>query len=173
VHVSLPVDRTRGNTRKWHLSMSKVIRIQLYSRLRDVAAAYYSRNKVDELRTVDEIPGVGDAMVSEGWFKSARVGKVRRDSRTYSGGPHPGEIPPSSTTPPLYAYSLGSPTSHSRYIQYPNQHTISSGPSGHFSAPSSTQNHLTEHLVPLEYLKNISAPRRDPTDEQLLRRFAS
>ncbi len=153
--------------------MSKVIRIQLYSRLRDVAAAYYSRNKIDELRTVDEIPGVGDAMVSEGWFKSARVGKVRRDSRTYSGGPHPGEIPPSSTTPPLYAYSLGSPTSHSRYIQYPNQHTISSGPSGHFSAPSSTQNHLTEHLVPLEYLKNISAPRRDPTDEQLLRRFAS
>jgi len=137
-----------------------------------VAAAYFNQIKLDELQTVDEIPGVGDVNVLEGWFKSARVGKVRRDSRTHSSDFHFGEIPPSSTTPPLHAYPLGSSsTSRSRHLQQSNQHTVFSSPSYQLSASSSTQNFPTGQLVPLEYLRNISPPRRDPTDEQLLRRF--
>lgn len=137
-----------------------------------VAAAYFNQIKLDELQTVDEIPGVGDVNVPEGWFKSARIGKVRRDSRTHSSDFHFGEIPPSSITPPLHAYPLGSSsTSRSWHLQQSNQHTVSSSPSHQLSTSSSTQSFPTGQLVPLEYLRNISPLRRDPTDEQLLRRF--
>ncbi|KXN89144.1 cAMP-independent regulatory protein pac2 [Leucoagaricus sp. SymC.cos] len=157
VHVSLPADRTRGIIRKWHLT------------------AYFSQNKLDELRTVDEIPGIGDVAVPEGWFKSARVGKARRDSRAQGNNPQSVEASSQSTTPPFYTYPLGSsPTSQSRSNGPPNQRSSPPSPSSH-SSTSSIHNtpHPTGQLVPLEYLKNVSAPRRDPTDEQLLRRFSS
>ncbi|KAG2039194.1 Gti1/Pac2 family-domain-containing protein, partial [Suillus americanus] len=54
VRVSLPDDRTRGITRKWHLT------------------AYFSQQKLDRLNTIDNIPGVGDVPVPDGWFRSAR-----------------------------------------------------------------------------------------------------
>jgi len=41
-------------------------------------------------------------------------------------------------------------------------------------SPSTTPTHLaTSQLVPLEYLQNITSPRREPADEQLLRRFST
>ncbi|KAF7761525.1 hypothetical protein Agabi119p4_9517 [Agaricus bisporus var. burnettii] len=157
VHVSLPADRPRGIVRKWHLT------------------AYFSQNKLDELRTVDEIHGIGDVSVPEGWFKSARVGKTRRDSRAQGGNAHPGDAAPQSTTPPFYSYPLGSPTSQQRHA--PAHPHSSPSPSSHSSTTSSPSihngGHPTGHLVPLEYLQNMSAPRRDPNDEQLLRRFSS
>ncbi|KAJ3567837.1 hypothetical protein NP233_g6103 [Leucocoprinus birnbaumii] len=159
VHVSLPADRARGIIRKWHLT------------------AYFSQNTLDELRTVDEIPGVGDVAVPEGWFKSARVGKARRDSRTHSSNSQSGETSPQPTTPPYYTYPLGSsPTSQNRHAHHPSHTSTTPSPSSQSSISSSSHNtisHSTGHLVPLEYLRNVSAPRRDPTDEQLLRRFAS
>ncbi|KAI0360471.1 hypothetical protein OH77DRAFT_1433882 [Trametes cingulata] len=60
VHVSLPEDRPRGITRKWHLT------------------AYFSQTTIDSLGTIDDIPGVGDVVVPEGWFKSARASKANK-----------------------------------------------------------------------------------------------
>ncbi|KAI0688383.1 Gti1/Pac2 family-domain-containing protein, partial [Cytidiella melzeri] len=59
VHVSLPDDRPRGVTRKWHLT------------------AYFSQATLDSLNTIDMIPGVGDVSVPPGWFKNARASKGR------------------------------------------------------------------------------------------------
>ncbi|KAJ3517908.1 hypothetical protein NLJ89_g207 [Agrocybe chaxingu] len=64
VHVSLPADRPKGIIRKWHLT------------------AYFSPHRLDELDTIDNLRGVGDVVVPEGWFRSARIGRNRRDSRT-------------------------------------------------------------------------------------------
>ncbi|KAL4068610.1 Gti1/Pac2 family-domain-containing protein [Scleroderma yunnanense] len=62
VRVSLPDDRPRGISRKWHLT------------------AYFSQLKLDRLNTVDNIQGVGDVPVPDGWFRSARRdGKSRRE----------------------------------------------------------------------------------------------
>ncbi|KAG6334911.1 hypothetical protein ID866_4182 [Astraeus odoratus] len=62
VRVSLPDDRPRGISRKWHLT------------------AYFSQQKLDRLNTVDNIQGVGDVPVPDGWFRSARRdGKCRRE----------------------------------------------------------------------------------------------
>ncbi|KAI6021780.1 Gti1/Pac2 family-domain-containing protein [Pisolithus microcarpus] len=62
VRVSLPDDRSRGILRKWHLT------------------AYFSQQKLDRLDTVDNIQGVGDVPVPDGWFRSARRdGKSRRE----------------------------------------------------------------------------------------------
>ncbi|KAI0336767.1 hypothetical protein GY45DRAFT_1365721 [Cubamyces sp. BRFM 1775] len=60
VHVSLPEDRPRGITRKWHLT------------------AYFSQTTIDSLGTIDDIPGVGDVVVPDGWFKSARASKANK-----------------------------------------------------------------------------------------------
>ncbi|OBZ77402.1 cAMP-independent regulatory protein pac2 [Grifola frondosa] len=60
VHVALPDDRSRGVTRKWHLT------------------AYFSQTTLDSLGTIDAIPGVGSVLVPDGWFKSARASKAKR-----------------------------------------------------------------------------------------------
>src|SRR5688572_988264 len=81
VHVSLPADRPRGIFRKWHLSTvnsSVLFRHPLMPFL----AAYFSPGKLEELDTIDNIRGVGDVLVPEGWFRSARIGRNRRDSRS-------------------------------------------------------------------------------------------
>ncbi|KAI4520362.1 uncharacterized protein SCHCODRAFT_02513195 [Schizophyllum commune H4-8] len=54
VHVTLPRDRQRGTSRKWHLT------------------AYFSQSTLDSLRSVESIPGVGDVPVPEGWFRGTR-----------------------------------------------------------------------------------------------------
>lgn len=43
------------------------------------------------------------------------------------------------------------------------------------SSPTITSSRAggASQLVPLEYLENVSTPRRDPLDEQLLRRFSA
>ena len=76
VHVSLPEDRVRGLTRKWHLSMSN-FSPQLVS-TDTVAAAYFSQTTLDSLGTIDNIADVGDVPVPEGMFKSARASKINK-----------------------------------------------------------------------------------------------
>ncbi|TEB30387.1 hypothetical protein FA13DRAFT_1630840 [Coprinellus micaceus] len=48
---------TESGRRKWHLT------------------AYFTQGTIDQLRSVDDVPGVGDLVVPEGHFKSTRVGK--------------------------------------------------------------------------------------------------
>ncbi|OAX37913.1 hypothetical protein K503DRAFT_203522 [Rhizopogon vinicolor AM-OR11-026] len=56
---SVWVDTDKGR-RKWHLT------------------AYFTQATVDELGTIDNIPGVADLVVPEGTFQSTRVGKTRK-----------------------------------------------------------------------------------------------
>ncbi|KAF9041281.1 Gti1/Pac2 family-domain-containing protein [Panaeolus papilionaceus] len=156
VHVSLPTDRP-GVTRKWHLT------------------AYFSPSKLDELDTIDNMRGVGDAQVPENWFKSARIGRSRRDSRTHvpslsNDGPSQSPTPSSSSYQQHHRqvpHPQGSPSSSSGY------RTTSSSPISQASHQESSHQPLSQLLVPLEVLVRTSGPRRDPADEQLLRRFAS
>ena len=63
---------------------------------------------------------------------------------------------PSSNSP--------SPTDRSR---------TTSGSKSSSPSPSAAPANLASHLVPLEYLQNVTSPRREPVDEQLLRRFST
>jgi len=225
VRVSLPEDRPRGIFRKWHLT------------------AYFSQQKLDRLNTVDNIQGIGDILVPDGWFRSARRdGKSRREddlpksvvAKRLSQTPMEGVMPTSDPAQssfyqpkaqaPIYtqfptsanssqlelleaparktAYSLPSSAEHPKYgsiavhqsaytapnsatgTLYRESHaaqTSSNCPSPLSSSssmpatPSPRLNpvHLSEKLVPLEYLQNLSYPRREPIDEQFLRRFST
>ncbi|KAH7926249.1 hypothetical protein BV22DRAFT_1194519 [Leucogyrophana mollusca] len=233
VRVSLPEDRPRGISRKWHLT------------------AYFSQQKLDRLNTVDNISGIGDVPVPDGWFRSARRdGKSRRDedlpksvaAKQMSQAPMEGVIdgmhasestfqssfyqlqsspaavyahfPSSGASSQVEllssitrktAHSLPSSTDyypahlsaavrqttysapnivpaqiHSQYRTSPPLHSHSTCPSPPSTSsvpatpsPRINPHHLSEQLVPLEYLQNLSYPRRDPIDEQFLQRFST
>ncbi|PPQ68917.1 hypothetical protein CVT24_007661 [Panaeolus cyanescens] len=151
VHVSLPSDRP-GVLRKWHLT------------------AYFSPSKMDELDTIDNQRGIGDAQVPSSWFKSARAGRGRRDSRTH--GPNlsiegPSQLPPQHPSSYQHPHHKQSPHSHNSVSPTSTLRTMSSSPT------HSPHQEPLNQLVPLEVLVRTSGPRRDPVDEQLLRRFAS
>ncbi|KDR72593.1 hypothetical protein GALMADRAFT_252738 [Galerina marginata CBS 339.88] len=160
VHVSLPADRPRGIIRKWHLT------------------AYFSPEKLDELDTIDNLRGVGDITVPDGWFRSARIGRNRRDSRTNGSSQLVPEAQSQSSTPTGLHFQH-SPSPHQRQ---PSSSHLSTPPTppGYSSTASSslqsnpyeTSHHPPSQLVPLEVLVRTSGPRRDPADEQLLRRFS-
>lgn len=239
VRVSLPDDRTRGITRKWHLT------------------AYFSQQKLDRLNTIDNIPGVGDVPVPDGWFRSARRdAKTRRDddlpksavAKQLPQFPMDGVLPKinpvqsgfqlsfhaSNSNPSPFtafthfptsrnssqldlleseptsgrktAYSFpsfaeGSSRHHSsnaRQTTYSAPNVVptqmqsqfrdtapfqsrsacpsptsssSSGPAT--PSPRISPSHLSEQLVPLEYLQGLAYPRREPIDEQFLQRFST
>ncbi|KAG9311686.1 Gti1/Pac2 family-domain-containing protein [Chiua virens] len=230
VRVSLPDDRPRGIFRKWHLT------------------AYFSQQKLDRLNTIDNIQGIGDVPVPDGWFRSARRdGKSRRDddlpksvvakriSQTsveaviQSADPVPPsfyhsqpsaaiytQFPTSSSTSQLElaeppnarktTFSLPSSADHpSHYASSGIRQTTYSEPNlvagrdhvrhreGHPfvipncppSPPSSSSStpatpspqmnpvHMSEKLVPLDFLQSLAYPRRDPIDEQFLQRFST
>lgn len=153
-------------------------------------AAYFSPLKLDELSTIDNIRGVGDVVVPEGWFRSARIGRNRTNSRT-NGGPNPHSpenhvlnLPSSSpTSNGNYYYSSAHSSPHHHHRQPSHPSSSPAPPSGYhhqtFSPPPPVPPMPTSHgyenshhqLVPLEILTRNSGPRRDPADELLLRRF--
>ena len=60
--------RVSWQSPQWRLQSSPLI------------AAYFSQQKLDRLNTVDNIQGIGDVPVPDGWFRSARRdGKSRRE----------------------------------------------------------------------------------------------
>ena len=146
-------------------------------------AAYFSRQKLEVLNTVDNIPGICDVVVPDGWFRSARAGKTLRDNNKFSNYSH------SSSEGAIYSFHnldqmhqfepSKSNRSHRRPRSSSQNHT--SLPSGHstsISPPSSPKQgsqsvHDPQTLVPLEYLRNVSGPRRNPIDEQLLKMFST
>lgn len=130
------------------------------------------------MNTIDSIPGIGNVQVPDGLFRSARANKTRRDARemllptslasetvirsaiSYSNHigtvAHTSHLEPVAVLTPIRTSAL--PTSRS-------SSTTSSPVSMH--SPMS----FPGQLVPLHYLENTASPRREPTDEQLLRRF--
>ncbi|KAF5383306.1 hypothetical protein D9615_005000 [Tricholomella constricta] len=167
VHVSLPTDSPRRLDRKWHLT------------------AYFSQQRLDELDTIDRFRGVGDVAVPDGLFRSARAGKMRRDHRKPS---RKAQQPPDLAIRPDNSHlnhdETSSPTSQRRESSSFNHqislsppfsaHSRDSSPSSESPSPSSSASAYDQaKLVPLEYLQNMSGARRNPVDEQLLRRFTS
>ncbi|KAJ7136003.1 Gti1/Pac2 family-domain-containing protein [Mycena epipterygia] len=147
VLVSLPKDRPSGMVRKWHLT------------------AYFNQETLNELDTIDD-PSLRylNVPVPDGWFRSARATKARRENRTIAEHTHS---------------DLSTPAAQTRYRgQITTLNTAFASP-----VPLSSPRHPafihapltpTGRLVPLEYLQNTSQKnRRDPTDEQFLRRFGS
>jgi hypothetical protein len=136
-------------------------------------AAYFSPQKLDELHTIDGLRGVGDAVVPDGWFRSARIGRNRRDSRNQGSHTQTSE----GSSPPSTSTTLSSHQSSNPYHRRPSLSYTHSGGTG--GSSSSTQNNgdtsprSMSQLVPLEVLVRTAGPRRDPADEQLLRRFVS
>ncbi|KAI9460804.1 Gti1/Pac2 family-domain-containing protein [Boletus coccyginus] len=121
--------------------------------------AYFSQQRLDRLDTIDNVQRIGDVPVPDGWFRSARRdGKSRRDddlpksvvAKRMSQAPMEGHSPPNCPSPPSSSSSMP-------------------------ATPSPRMNplHLTEQLVPLDFLQNLSYPRRDPIDEQFLQRFST
>jgi hypothetical protein len=227
-------------------------------------AAYYSQQELESLRTVDDIRGVGDVVVPQGWFKSARAGKSKREQRDTQGNasshgrnnracklggtgsdnnndededsgavsitlgnaqdrtlgapdhhyqslfdaptvhharrPHcptprlrmcsdynrPSPSASSSgTSGRLSRASTGPPSEHRRtspgpyklHPLHPPHSTATDGPgtmamAGTAGAPPS-EAPLFNQLVPLEYLQNVTMPRREPIDEQQLSMFSA
>jgi Gti1/Pac2 family transcription factor len=85
---------------------------------------------------------------------------------------HPSKAPGiagSSHTREQYREQAAFPSNSPSPSDQTDSDSQSSSPS-----PSTTPTHLaTSQLVPLEYLQNITSPRREPADEQLLRRFST
>ena len=147
-----------------------------------IAAAYFSQQKLANLETIDSIHMVGNTIVPDGWFGSARtVPKMRRDSRGYGSTSH-------LTDRNLYPSPLNLGEGPSQISDFPPNRDVlqllqhSSPPSSSGRSPSSSPNvqattltsrvSSSQQLVPLEILQAVSAPQRDPMDEQLLRRFS-
>jgi len=121
VHVSLPDDRPRGVTRKWHLT------------------AYFSQTTLDGLGTIDDIPGVGDLRVPEGWFKSARASKAKRPE------PNSGDEMSSAQDP----WGLGAQPSP-RITQFPVD-PASAAQDMHLIGPSSYASPVPQSVSPYSY----------------------
>ncbi|EIN08857.1 hypothetical protein PUNSTDRAFT_102371 [Punctularia strigosozonata HHB-11173 SS5] len=224
VHVSLPLDRAKGITRKWHLT------------------AYFSQESIDTLNTVDCIPRIGNVPVPEGWFRSARAGNRGRRAEARGMDPVPGPdgfapiagpsshaMPGSSmptgyagyNAPVPYAHGVAPGYTHNGYVAiqpYPGAPAVAQYSSGSYaprypyreqemeppspqSSPSLSTSSLSSdnnasarlgisgsaspascrprsaaptgavNLVPLQDLQQSNGPRRDPTDEELVRRF--
>ncbi|KAI0790407.1 Gti1/Pac2 family-domain-containing protein [Abortiporus biennis] len=88
VHVSLPEDRPHNVTRKWHLT------------------AYFSQTTLDSLNTLDRLPQVGNLVVPQGWFRSARASKTRRADQSQGDELVPTAQDPWGIGPPPAAYGL-------------------------------------------------------------------
>jgi hypothetical protein len=149
--------------------------------------------RLDALATLDSVAGVGDVDVPEGWFRSARAGKTRRDRELAPKQPQAPadnaigpQIKPSTsmlrdTSPIVRPYASASrqlaPATRFVADDSNSSHQSSSSPtSDRFAPPYQKPIHLplasSGQLVPLQYLQTATYPRRDPTDEQLLRRFS-
>ncbi|CAK5272402.1 unnamed protein product [Mycena citricolor] len=175
VIVTLPKDRPCGMVRKWHLT------------------AYFNQETLNELDTIDDLRYL-DMPVPDGWFRSARATKTRRENRALGGGidqqqqhnrpSEPGRV--SSPTSPLaagcdmMATFNPVPAAQTRFRGTLRAVFPSSSGSPKLllplppSSPKRAAFMMSSGLVPLEYLqKHSQRNRRNPTDEQLLRRFAA
>ncbi|KAJ7237313.1 Gti1/Pac2 family-domain-containing protein [Mycena haematopus] len=161
VLLTLPKDQPSGTVRKWHLT------------------AYFNQETLNELQTIDELRYL-DVPVPDGWFRSARATKARRENRTIAehGQSSEGIISSPTSPNPDHSTTFPTPVAQTRYrgqVSTLNTAFASTGPPSSprhpaFMAPLTP----TGRLVPLEYLQNTSQKnRRDPMDEQFLRRFAS
>jgi hypothetical protein len=54
-----------------------------------------------------------------------------------------------------------------------NRSRTESGSKSRSPSPATVPAHIASQLVPLEYLQNVTSPRREPADEQLLRKFST
>lgn len=68
---------------------------------------------------------------------------------------------------------LGGSPPHLRISPSVSDYSRESSPSSELHSPSTASSYELGKLVPLECLQNATGPRRNPVDEQLLRRFSA
>lgn len=166
-------------------------RSQLYVHI----AAYYTQEGVNNLRTIDSIPGVGDIPVPNDLYRTTRkASKSNKSNEDYdprTGIPGDGSSSPmaSRSLPPTSPTSSYSPVSPN-YVYHPHISTHSSSTgysdSSSTSEPSASPNRAGRPgayrdnvfyegrgLVPLQTLED-SSPKagRDPMSEGQLRRLS-
>lgn len=142
-------------------------------------AAYFSQQKLDRLNTVDNIQGIGDVPVPDGWFRSARRdGKSRRDddlpksvvAKRMSQAPMEGVISTSDALSPSFYHSqVPTPI----YTQFPtstnpSQLDLSEAPGARktaFSLPSSAElpHHTSSSVRQTTYSEPNLVAGRDHT----------
>ncbi|KAG5654573.1 hypothetical protein H0H81_000098 [Sphagnurus paluster] len=182
-----------GNVYVWQVKVFSLYVFSAYPMFREERGANSEptglgmercQQRLDELDTIDRIRGIGDVPVPEGLFRSARSGKMRRDHRKPS---KKTSQPPDLVTRPESSHrndDLGSsspgsgrresPSFHHSVSPPYSEHSRDSSPSSEYLPQSSSSSSYDQpKLVPLEYLQNMTGARRNPVDEQLLRRFSS
>lgn len=189
VRVSLPDDRTRGITRKWHLStfLSYLRRLGSLIILR-TSAAYFSQQKLDRLNTIDNIPGVGDVPVPDGWFRSARRdAKTRRDddlpksavAKQLPQFPMEGVLPKINSVQSGFQSSFhasnSNPSPFTAFTHFPTSRNssqldlleveVTSGRKTAYSFPSSAEGSSRHHSSSIRHT-TYSAPNVVPTQMQ-------
>lgn len=157
-----------------YLSLSLLISIRHHP---PNPVAYFTEDTASRLRTVDDIPHLASMVVPYGLYKSARSAKGRPDSifNPESGGsgfsrleyvPYMPRPSPSTSNPDL---TVESSEAWQNKLLREQSTPRRSGPS---STTSSDEN-LTNALVPLSYLQDQPLVRREPTDQILLKKLDS
>ncbi|KIY64407.1 hypothetical protein CYLTODRAFT_425236 [Cylindrobasidium torrendii FP15055 ss-10] len=152
VYVNLSSDRGKSATRKWHLT------------------AYFNQDEVDSLQTLDRLPSISSLPPND-WFRSARTPKNARRDRDASARAPTLKASPSAVR---NASRLTSPPMSDSELSVSSSQSSTAGSSygrDHRSSPTKDSS-LRATLVPLEHLQKSSTSRRDPLDEQLIRRFS-
>ncbi|KAF8197897.1 Gti1/Pac2 family-domain-containing protein [Pholiota molesta] len=152
------VDTAHGR-RKWHL------------------IAYFTEDTASRLRTVDDIPELASLVVPYGLYKSARSAKGRPDSifnpesegSGFSRLEYVPYMPRPSPPTPNPDLTVESSEAWQNKLLREKSTPRRSGPS---STTSSDEN-LTNALVPLSYLQDQPLVRREPTDQILLKKLDS
>ncbi|KAH6914411.1 hypothetical protein BKA70DRAFT_666148 [Coprinopsis sp. MPI-PUGE-AT-0042] len=141
---------TDNGRRKWHLT------------------AYFTQGTIDQLGTVDDIPGIGELVVPDGLFKSTRVSKSRSKNedrgesgsksstvtRTYAAFPSPYPSRPPNTdssainTQPVLMYEPYQKGAHSGYYHAQSDTTESGSRSRESSQSQSPKERSPVALSP-------------------------
>lgn len=139
---------------------------------------------------MDCIPGIGNVSIPEGWFKSARARKPRRNTVIIS---RDDRSRSSSTSEPRsgrrdYHMNQSAPAQYASVDTYcqqgindystsPSSPALSNGSGPTYSSSSSpvmARRHSGELLAPISDLEESSRYRkRDPGDEEILRRLTN
>lgn len=172
---SVYIDGVRGGP-KWHLSkfLSRVLYYPLIVRF--PLDAYYTHDTQDHLRTVDDIPALRVLQVPQGLYIPARTTSTRArpkqqgaqrssldDQRpSLDGHPQHGSYSrPINNDPPRQLAIQPAPPSLSFQLR----------PILPAAVRPVAEDHSRPQLAPLEYLENITPPKRHDIDDDYLRQF--
>ncbi|CAL1706231.1 unnamed protein product [Somion occarium] len=130
--------------------------------------AYYTHETADQLRTVDQIPALRNIQVPDSLYIPSRSTAARRSSRP-SGGQR-SSLDEGTVREPQNSRSSDPPPQAHRLPQSSSSFGPTLRPIRPAAKPTDDEEDFPR-LAPLEYLENISPPRRHNIDDDYLRQF--